>query len=169
MTKNLATMINPKSWGWLVMLLCMCACQSDAVFEEYQDVSPTAWDMNNPAHFEVAINDTTGHYDVILHIRNTDSYPYQDLWLFTHSTAPDSTVALDTLACFLADNQGKWLGEGLLSEYDMPLLYMSNIRFPKEGTYTFDIAHGMRDSLLQGISRIGLTVEPTKVNTNVEK
>ena len=169
MTKNLATMINAKSWGWLVALLCLCACHSDAVFEEYQDVSPTSWDMNQPVHFEVSMNDTTGHYDVILHIRNTNSYPYQDLWLFTHSTAPDSTIAADTLACFLADNQGKWLGDGLLSEYDMPLLYMSNIRFPKEGTYTFDITHGMRDSLLQGISRIGLTVEPTKVNTNVEE
>lgn len=163
------TITQHKSWGWLVLLLWLCACHNNTAYEQYQSISPTAWDMNQPAQFEVVMEDTIGRYDVILHIRNTDSYPYQNIWLFTHSMAPDSTVAIDTLACYLADNQGKWINKSIISEHDMPLLYMRNIRFPKQGTYTFDIAHGMRDSLLQGISRIGLTVEPTKANTNVEK
>lgn len=169
MTKNKTAMIKHASWAWMLVLFGLCACNNHATFEQFQTVSPTAWDMNEPAHFEVSMNDTLGKYDVILHIRNTDLYNYQDIWLFTHSMAPDSTIATDTLACFLADNRGKWINNAFLSEHNMPLVYMHNIRFPKIGTYTFDIAHGMRDSLLQGISRIGLTIEPTKVIKNVKE
>lgn len=169
MIKNKITTNLPKSWTCLMALICLCACQTDITYEQYQAVSPTAWDMNQAAHFEVNMTDTTGRYDVILHIRNTDLYPYQNLWLFTHSMAPDSTIATDTLECYLADNQGKWINNAFLSEHNMPLLYMSNIRFPKEGTYTFDITHGMRDSLLSGINRIGLIIKPTQTNEYVEK
>ncbi len=169
MIKIKTTITQAKLWSWVVLLFCMCACHNNSAFEQYQPTSPTAWDMNQPAHFEVNMSDTVGRYNVILHIRNTDSYPYQNIWVFTHSTAPDSTIAIDTLSCYLADNHGRWINKSFLSEHNMSLLYMSNIRFPKIGTYTFDIAHGMRDSLLQGISRIGITIEPTKVNTNVEE
>lgn len=159
-----------KHWRWAAtMLLCLCACHSNIAYEQYQSIHPTTWDMNQPARFEVIMNDTVNKYDVILLIRNTDLYPYQNLWLFTHSVAPDSTVANDTLECYLADNQGKWINDAFISEHEMPLLYMSGIRFPKEGIYTFDIRHGMRDSLLAGINRIGLIVEPTKENGNVKK
>lgn len=168
MTKNKMTTILRKTYGWLVVLLCLCSCQTNTTFEAYQAISPMAWDMNEPARFEVAITDTVNKHDVILHIRNTDNYLYQDLWLFTHSAAPDSTVATDTLACFLADNQGKWINDAFLSEHDMPVMYMNNIRFPKAGTYTFEISHGMRDSLLQGISRIGLTIK-TVQNQHVKE
>lgn len=169
MTKNKITMNLHKIGLWSVFVLMLCACNSHSVYEKYQSISPMAWDMNEPAHFEVEMTDTVGKYDVILHIRNNDMYPYQNIWLFTQSTAPDSTIATDTLSCYLADNQGKWINDAFLSEHDMPLVYMSHIRFPKAGTYTFTIAHGMRDSLLTGISRIGLSIEPTNMNANVEK
>ncbi len=147
----------------------LTACQPATVYDRYVATHPTAWNWQDSATFAVNMQDTTGHYNVLLHIRHTSAYPYQNLWLFTHSVAPDSTVACDTLDCFLADNTGKWLGESSLSTYEMPLLYMQNIRFPKAGTYTFSITHGMRDSLLAGISHIGLTIEPISTPNYVEE
>lgn len=147
---------------FVVAMAMLVSCNHTAIFEQYQNISQEAWDMQDSICFHVDMNDTTSRYNVLLHIRNTEQYPYQNLWLFTRSTAPDSTLAIDTLECFLADNSGKWINQSLLSTHEMPLLYMSNIRFPKIGTYTFDVVHGMRDSVLHGISQIGISIEPIR-------
>lgn len=156
-------------WCTVGFMLLLSACQGNTVYEKYEPIEQQVWDMNQPAHFEVNMQDTVGHYQVLLYIKHTEQYPYQNLWLFTQSMAPDSTLAVDTLECFLADNHGKWLSQSFVAEREMPLLYMQGIRFPKAGTYTFDISHGMRDSLLQGISRIGLAVKLVNQQTDVEK
>lgn len=160
-----------KLWTSLIcyIMLVLTACSGATVYEKYEAIPSIEWNMNEPAHFEVNMEDTIGHYQVLLYVKHTHEYPYQNLWLFTQSVAPDSTLAVDTLECFLADNSGKWLSESFLSEREMPLIYMPHIRFPQTGTYTFDIYHGMRDSLLQGISRIGLSVELITPNTDVQE
>lgn len=154
--------IKAKKWistAVTSVVLLFAACSTNTCYEKYEPVDALTWDMNKSLHFEVNMADTVNHYNVLLHIRHTNQYPYQNLWLFTHSMAPDSTVACDTLECFLANNHGEWLGNACISEYEMPLLYMNGIKFPKAGVYTFDIAHGMRDSLLLGVKNIGLSVE----------
>lgn len=143
----------------LSVVVLFGACSTNTCYEHYITLDSPTWDMNKKLPFEVTMQDTVNHYNVLLHIRHSNLYPYQNIWLFTHSMAPDSTVACDTLECFLANNRGEWLGNLCISEYEMSLLYMNNIRFPKAGTYTFDITHGMRDSLLLGITNIGLSVE----------
>jgi gliding motility-associated lipoprotein GldH len=153
----------------LGFVLLFAACSGNTVYERYQSIPQDTWDMNDSMHFEVNMEDTVGHYQVLLLIKHTHDYPYQNLWLFTQSMAPDSTLATDTLECFLADNSGKWLSQSFISEREMPLIYMQRIRFPKSGTYTFDITHGMRDSLLRGVSRIGLSIELINSSTNVQE
>lgn len=156
-------------WVFAAVAILFIGCNQTAVYEQYEGISNEQWEMQDTLCFSVPITDTTGHYNVLLHIRNTELYPYQNLWLFTRSTAPDRTIASDTLECYLADNSGKWINSSLLSIHEMPLLYMNNIRFPKEGMYTFHIVHGMRDSILQGISHIGLSVEPISKTKYVEE
>ena len=162
-------MMKQLLWMVATCVLLLASCRPNTVYEHYITTNPTAWSMQDSATFTVNMQDTTGHYHVLLQIHHTSAYPYQHLWLFTHSVAPDSTVASDTLNCFLADNAGRWLGQASLSTYEMPLLYMQNIRFPHPGTYTFSITHGMRDSLLVGISHIGLTIEPISIPHYVEE
>ena len=65
----------------------------------------------------------------------------------------------DTINFYLADQRGKWLGSGVGSVFEMPVLYQQSIRFPKAGNYRYELSHGMRDSVLIGINDIGLRVE----------
>lgn len=81
------------------------------------------------------------------------------LRLFIKTTSPDSVVTNDTIEFYLADEFGKWLGNGVGSVFNMPVLYQQNFKFPKKGVYHFDIQHGMRDSLLSGINNVGIKVE----------
>jgi gliding motility-associated lipoprotein GldH len=59
----------------------------------------------------------------------------------------------------IADERGKWLGNGLGSRFDNSLLWQKNVRFPRTGVYTFEYEQGMRDEPLLGIDDIGLRIE----------
>lgn len=104
------------------------------------------------------MNDTVGQYNVLITVRHDTEYPYQNLWLFVKSASPDGIVVQDTVECYLADNRGKFLGDGV-SVYEMPILYMRKIKFPKQGPYKFEIQQGMRDTILAGVRNICLSIE----------
>jgi gliding motility-associated lipoprotein GldH len=79
--------------------------------------------------------------------------------MFLSRMSPDSLLTNDSIECYLADQRGKWLGSGIGSIMEMPVLYQQKIRFKKVGVYHYKIAHGMRDSILSGINDIGMRVE----------
>jgi gliding motility-associated lipoprotein GldH len=94
-------------------------------------------------------------------VRNSDLYPYQNLWLLCKQEQPDSMVVTDTLECMLADDFGKWLGNGM-TLYQNVFSLRDRYYFPDTGAYTLNIRHGMRDELLKGIENIGLLIEKAK-------
>ena len=109
--------------------------------------------------FDIPVTDTVALYNVYVNIRNRGEYPYQNLWLFLTKITPDSIESKDSIECYLADQRGKWLGKGLGSILEMPVLYQQKVRFKSSGIYHYKIVHGMRDSLLSGINDIGIRVE----------
>ena len=59
----------------------------------------------------------------------------------------------------MADKRGKWLGKGVGSIFEMPVLYQQNVKFKNVGNYQYKIVHGMRDTILLGINDVGMRVE----------
>ena len=148
-----------KFLGILLIAMCFFSCQSNDVFFKYDAVNPNGWSKDSLYTFEVEISDTTSLYNLYVNVRNRGEYPYQNLWLFLHKSTPDSIHSADSIECYLADNRGKWLGSGIGSVYEMPILYQQNIRYKRAGIYTYKVVQGMRDSVLLGINDIGLKVE----------
>lgn len=142
-----------------VMLLTMVGCNPNDIFFQYSHVSDNGWSKDSCYVFRVAVTDTLTDYNVYVNIRNRGEYPYQNLWLFLKTINPDGAHTKDSIECYLADQRGKWLGSGVGSVVEMPVIFRQKIRFPKAGVYRFDIGHGMRDSILYGINDIGLRVE----------
>jgi gliding motility-associated lipoprotein GldH len=132
------------------------------VYNEYQKVNSDGWDFGTPINFKTAISDTLSKHNLTLHIRNNPSYPYQNFWVFIESTSPSGTVQKDTLEYLLADNTGKWLGQGLTSTKEVAGLYLGNVVFPEQGVYSFSIYQGMRNASLKGIESVGLRIEKQK-------
>jgi gliding motility-associated lipoprotein GldH len=112
--------------------------------------------------YDVIIEDTSALYNVYINIRNNKNYPYQNLWLFLENQNPDSSIVKDSVECYLADQRGKWLGSGMGSIIEMPILYQQQVKFNQKGMYQFRIVQGMRDDVLQGISDVGVRVEKLK-------
>ena len=146
----------------IVISLFIVACTSHDVYFQYNPVSIKGWSKDTMYVFHVPISDTAATYNVYVNVRNRGEYPYQNLWLFLKRTAPDKVLTKDSIECYLADNRGKWLGSGIGSIMEMPILYEQNVKFSQKGIYNYFIVHGMRDSLLAGINDIGIRIEKGK-------
>jgi len=151
-------MKNKLIWLTFVTILSVSCTKSD-VFFQFKTIAPQGWSKDSVYNFDVPITDTLATYNVYVNIRNRGDYPYQNLWLFLSKTSPDSTQFSDTIECYLADQRGKWLGSGIGSIMEMPVLYEQNVRFKTNGIYRYQIIHGMREDVLKGINDIGLRVE----------
>ncbi len=139
----------------------MSSCGDDAVYHEVSSINEKGWYKNDLASFDYNSTDTTGRYDIIIDIRNSADYNYKNFWIFVRSISPDNIEYGDTLECVLADNYGKWIGKSTGSLYELPVLFLADVKFPKIGNYHFDIAQGMRNDTLEGIHEIGLRIKPS--------
>jgi gliding motility-associated lipoprotein GldH len=143
----------------ITALFLLVSCNNSRVFNNYKNIDKQAWNKDSVISFTFNTEDTINHYNVLLNIRHNSEFKFQNLWLFTISTDPKGNVAKDTLECYLYNNIGKPLGQDYFYVYEMPLIYMNNIKFPTQGEYKFEIKQAMRDSLLIGIESLGLTIE----------
>lgn len=153
---------NFKVLATLLLLVLIVACDPNRVFDDNKTLSEGGWDKNDKAKFNVNISDTVSAHNVFINVRNADGYPYSNLYLFIHSKFPDGKIFTDTLECILADQNGKWLGDGLGDIYDNQILFKRNVRFKNSGLYTFELEHAMRLDKLPLIMDVGIRIEKAK-------
>ena len=146
----------------ILISLTLLSCNSNDVFLSYKTIPLKGWGKDSLLTFDVAIKDTNAIYNLYVNVRNRGEYPYQNLWFFLSKKTPDNVLSKDSIECYLADKRGKWLGTGIGSVLEMPVLFQQKVKFNKAGIYQYKIAHGMRDSVLIGLNDIGFRVE--KVN-----
>lgn len=139
--------------------ILLIACTNNDTFFQYIAIAPQGWNKDTLCVFDIPITDISSSYNVYVNVRNRGEYPYQNLWLFMQKMSPDSVVVNDSIELYLADQRGKWLGSGIGSVLEIPVLYQQNVKFQRKGKYQYKIGHGMRDSILVGINDIGMRVE----------
>ena len=145
-------------WIFLLFSFLAAGCSSDIVFQDSKELSSYGWNKDSVVVFNYTSTDTLGMYDIIIDIRNDGSYRYQNFWLFVNSVSPDLVEFRDTLEIVLADNHGRWIGKGGGSLYQLPVLFMQQVKFPNLGDYRFELIQGMREDTLAGIHDIGLRI-----------
>lgn len=161
---NREEMINLRQIRWHVFVLVVTvygaiSCSRQPVYNEFKQVDPDGWSADSSSVFQVNMEDTSGTYNLTLHIRHTSAYPYQNLWLFVEQLSPDSQLVRDTISCILADHAGKWLGTGTGSVYLFSAPLKKQYSFGQQGIYRYTVVHGMRDEILSGIQAVGLKLE----------
>lgn len=142
-----------------VILALLTGCDRSGVYEEYVAVHPDGWNKDSLACFNFEIEDTTRIYNLLINVRNQNTYPYSNLWLFIDIVAPDQSVLRDTFEVQMARPDGKWLGKGFGSLFDLQSLYRQRVYFPISGNYTLTFQQGMRDVVLPGIHDVGIRIE----------
>jgi gliding motility-associated lipoprotein GldH len=147
------------------LLLASCA-DENRVFEENVEIPNEKWKVSEKAILEAEINDTLSSHNFLINVRNTERYPYRNLYLFVKTVFPNGKSSKDTVGIVLADATGRWIGNGggylnSSSHLSNTIMYQYNRRFPLSGTYRFEIEQAMRADTLVGIKNIGLRIEKT--------
>ena len=137
----------------LGVILGLSSCRKNIVYSQFYPIPSGLWAIDSVAHFSYSIADTAPTYTILLYVRHTERYPYQNMWLFVGDSS-----RRDTIEFYLADDRGQWLGDAHHGFIEMPVLYEENYHFVDTGLYHLDIQHGMRDSLLRGIVDVGVEV-----------
>jgi gliding motility-associated lipoprotein GldH len=152
-------MLKANIFTILFLVFILASCDRNGVYEENIKTPNSTWGENDIARFSVPITDTLSNLNIYINVRNTTDYPNCNLFLFITTTSPSGATQLDTVECFLADEQGKWLGRGFGYLLDNRIPYKRNIRFPLKGDYKFEIKQAMRTDDLKGISSVGIRIE----------
>lgn len=145
-----------------IIFLLFSSCDKNRIFESNVEIPDQIWNKDKAVVFSPSIYDTLSIQNVFVNVRNTSSYPYNNLFLFITITSPSGQWILDTLELTLADKRGKWLGSGLGDLFFSRKVFKQRIRFPMEGSYTFEIRQGMRSGDLKGIRDVGLRIEKSE-------
>ncbi|MDD2634787.1 MAG: gliding motility lipoprotein GldH [Bacteroidales bacterium] len=148
----------------LFMVLAVMACDRNKVYEDYVKIDNNIWSQENIVKFEFEIDDTSQLYNILINLRHASVYPYNNLWLFVKSSAPNGTINIDTVECVIVDKNNRWIGDGMGDIWDVQILWKNNIRFVNQGVYRVEFEQAMRVENLPGIMDMGLRVEKKDSN-----
>ena len=153
-------MIRKANWIWVAMFATLIfSCGKAEFYEQSEEIPNGEWHQAFVVSFEVDIKDTEAGYDIYLDYRNTDSYPYNNIWIYLETMYEGKLARVDTIPYVMQGPDGKWLGNHSGSMIDNHVkINDKEIRFRKAGKYKFKIRHAMRDEPLYGITDVGLTL-----------
>ena len=138
----------------MVCAACMTACRSDIVYSHFVSIPSEEWSEDMLPQFDYTITDTATDYRIVVYVRHTERYPYQNMWLFLR----DNKQHRDTIEFYLADDRGQWLGNKHHGFIEMPVLLEDSYHYQDTGRYYIAVQHGMRDSVLHGVTDVGVEI-----------
>ncbi|MBI3511148.1 MAG: gliding motility lipoprotein GldH [Bacteroidetes bacterium] len=140
------------------LVIALFSCDDKLLFEQNQEVNGTAWDVKQHLVFDFDVPDTVTKYNFYFNIRNTDEYPFSNIYVFFHTKFPNGKMGNDTVEFPLADETGHWLGKGQGDLHDCRLVFRQGVRFPLAGKYHMEVEQAMRMEELPGIKNVGIRI-----------
>jgi gliding motility-associated lipoprotein GldH len=128
------------------------------VFDRYDKTEAGQWKWSDKKTFEPVMKDSLQMYNININIRHTTDYPKSNLFLFVTTTAPTGASRRDTIEIKIADDRGKWEGNGFGKIKLVSREYRKAVRFLYPGKYTFVIEQGMRMPEIP-VTDVGLRIE----------
>ena len=136
-----------------LLAVVLAGCRMDVVYSAFEDICTIGWHKDSVCRFCYPIEDTAATYQVLLYVRQTEMYPYQNMWLFVGHDGRQ-----DTIEFYMANDRGEWLGNGKNGLIEMPVLYEETWHYSVAGEHTITLQQGMREEALQGIVSVGVEI-----------
>jgi len=147
------------------IIVVLGSCESKIVVNEMTNL-PEAWNKNHVLEYQIPSLDSLSKYNIFFHTRNTNEYPFNNIFLIASIEFPHGKVITDTLEYRMANSDGSWLGNGVGSIKESKLWFKENIVFFEEGVYKLSISHAVRNygevhglSDLKGLTEVGYSIE----------
>lgn len=148
----------------------MSSCSNDAVFSSNTSFSD-GWPLRDTVQVELPQLDSIKAYNLYINVRNSNDYPFNNLFLIVSMDFPQGKTITDTLEYRMANPDGTWMGSGIGSVKENKLWYKEGVKFSEDGTYKLSIVHAVRNNgavegveRLTGITDVGVSVELPKTD-----
>ncbi len=149
----------------IIVLLTLISCDHNTVFDQYNSVNKLGWHKDSVQVFSLPVMDTLKSHHIYFNLRNTNLYPYSNLFLISTLDYPNGKKQIDTLEYQMAMPNGEWLGVGG-SVKENKLWFQESFKFKEKGNYQISVSQAMRSNgsengvlYLKGITNIGLQIE----------
>ena len=147
-------------------VLMLVSCDKNRVFDSYNTTQDMGWHKDSIQEYSLPIMDSIKKHNIYFNIRNSNKYPFSNLFIIASIDYPNGKKQIDTLEYQMALSTGEWLGEGGSSVMESKLWYKENFQFREQGVYKVSIAQAMRTNgsaegitYLKGVTDVGLRVE----------
>ncbi len=142
----------------LFVLLGLTSCDSELIYEENQAFENNTWSYDDPKEFSFELEDSLTPVKIYINLRTTIDYQFSNIYMYLHLDFPGGYSDVDPLEFFLAQADGKWLGEtsGTVVE-NRAMITQGYLMYP--GKYTFKLEQAMYDNDLTEVLDVGIRVE----------
>ena len=143
-------------------LLVLISCSNKQTTEQYKVFSEQKWNTDSVVVFSLNNKDSITPQDIVLKIRHSTEYKFQNLYVFTLFRG-----SLDTVEIVLSEKNGKWLGKGFGDVREMDVVLRKNIFLETNSKNKIIIEQAMRygDSSeitnLDGVIAVGISTHKT--------
>jgi len=145
----------------LSLLFVISSCDPYRLYDEYSKTEEGQWKWSDKKLFQVEIEDSLKLFNIFVNIRHTTEYPKSNLFVFLTATSPTGISRRDTVELIIADDRGKWMGNGFGDIKLVSKEYRRAILFPYKGMYSFEVEQGMRIPEIP-VTDVGIRIEEYK-------
>jgi gliding motility-associated lipoprotein GldH len=148
----------------VVFFTFLISCDDSRVFEENLDIENKIWIADSAKRFQFSVKDTDKRYNLYFNLRNTVSYPYENIYVtYTLRDTLNNQLKKELINFNLFDPKtGKPFGSGLGDVFDHQLPILNNYKFDHSGPFVFQLQQYMRMDSLPEVISAGLRVERVK-------
>jgi gliding motility-associated lipoprotein GldH len=150
---------------WVIVLISVLSssCQSDAVFDQTESLAENGWVQKKQLVFPFEIQDTVTVYDLRVAIRQSNEYPFYNLYFNCWVIQEQQGVWKKAFAeAILYDAKtGKPKGGGLGDMYSHSYTILKGLKFPRRGKYRVALEQYMRTDTLIGVVSVGASLVPS--------
>ncbi|GAA5221813.1 gliding motility lipoprotein GldH [Membranihabitans marinus] len=145
----------------IALIMSLCSCNQDIIADHTWELSPDHWHHSHVLEDSWNLTDSSKYYRLYLNLDHSNEFAYQNLYLKLQLESPQSQIIDETTSIQLMDvRTTQWIGEQKGSELiHLKTTIRDSLLLKDDGQYHIVIGQYSRDSLLQGIDRIGFELE----------
>lgn len=121
------------------------------------------WTYADSLVFEYEIQDTMSPYNLVLAVKHSIDFPYENTYIQASTVFPDGHRVTNPVSLELADDHGQWVGNCSGSFCNAEIELASNAYFKASGKYKLVFSQFSRIDSLKGIEAIKFTINQSDI------
>ena len=143
---------------FISLITLFISCNGDVIFEQKREINSSLWNHNDEISFSFSIDDTSGHYDLVLDVEHNVDFAWENIYTKVFTIFPDEDTTETVIPINMADGMGQWEGNCKGMDCSLEVSLIENVMFPRPGEYQWIFRQHTREENLSGISGLGLKV-----------